>query len=103
MQSSSEVMASTLKKYNVGILVGTKTKGWGTIEKVFPLENQIDDKVKYSMFLVHSLTLREDNQPIEGRGVDPHIDINSDNWDDQLLDYFNYPALVKAVKEVWPK
>lgn len=102
-QSSAEVMAAALKKYNVGILVGTKTKGWGTIEKVFPIKNQIDDKIKYSMFLVHSLTLRDDNQPIEGRGVDPHIDITSPDWDKQLLAYFNYPALVKAVKELWNK
>ena len=30
-QSSAEVMAATLKKYNVGVLVGKPTKGWGTV------------------------------------------------------------------------
>jgi len=30
-QSSAEVMLAALKKYNVGVFVGTKTKGWGTI------------------------------------------------------------------------
>ncbi len=101
VQSSGEVMAATLKKYNVGVLVGTKTKGWGTIEKVFPLKNQIDKQEKYSIFLVHSLTLRDDNQPIEGRGVEPDIDINQKNWDKQLLSYFNSPTIVRTVKQIW--
>ncbi len=100
-QSSAEVMAATLKKYNVGILIGQTTKGWGTIEQIFPLDNQIDATEKYSMFLVHSLTLRNDNQPIEGRGVDPHINIESDNWPDQLSAYFNYPELITVIQELW--
>ncbi|MFH1289476.1 MAG: S41 family peptidase [Patescibacteria group bacterium] len=99
-QSSAEVMAAVLKKYNVGILVGTTTKGWGTVERVFQMENQLDESKKHSMFLVHRLTLREDGQPIEGTGVDPVIDIKSSNWEKQLLDYFNYQGLVSAVKQV---
>jgi len=100
-QSSAEVMAAVLKKYNVGILVGTTTKGWGTVEKVFQMENQLDESEKHSIFLVHRLTLREDGQPIEGTGVDPVIDIKSSNWEKQLLDYFNYQGLVSAVKQVY--
>ena len=100
-QSSAEVMAATLKKYNVGVLVGEKTKGWGTVEKVFPLENQIDEFEKHSMFLVHSLTLREDGQPIEGNGVEPTIDINNTDWKKQLFSYFHYDELANAVEEVW--
>jgi len=100
-QSSVEVMVAALKKYNVGILVGEKTKGWGTVEKVFPLENQIDENEKHSIFLVHSLTLREDGQPIEGNGVEPTIDINSADWKKQLFSYFRYDELADAVEEVW--
>ena len=100
-QSSAEVMAASLKKYNVGILIGEKTKGWGTVERVFPLENQIDENEKHSMFLVHSLTLREDGQPIEGNGVEPTIDINSADWKEQLFSYFHYDELGDAVEEVW--
>jgi C-terminal processing protease CtpA/Prc len=101
VQSSAEVMAATLKKYNVGVVIGTKTKGWGTIEKVFPIDNQIDNQETYSMFLVHHITLRDDNQPIEGRGVDPTININDKNWQEQLNAYFNYQPLINAVKEIW--
>lgn len=99
-QSSSEMLAASLKKYHAGVLVGVPTKGWGTVERVFPLDNQISEKEKYSIFLVHSITLRDDNLPIEGRGVDPDINIKDSTWPQKLLLYFNNQALVNAVKEV---
>lgn len=99
-QSSSEMMAASLKKYHAGVLVGVPTKGWGTVERVFPLDNQISEKEKYSIFLVHSITLRDDNLPIEGRGVDPDINIKDSTWPQKLLLYFNNPILVNAVKEI---
>lgn len=99
-QSSAELMAATLKKYNVGILVGTRTKGWGTIERIFPIEQQIDPNEQYTMLLAHSLTLRDDGQPIEGKGVDPVININDPDWEKQLFAYFNYQELTDAVKEI---
>lgn len=99
-QSSSEMMAASLKKYHAGVLVGVPTKGWGTVERVFPLDNQISEKEKYSIFLVHSITLRDDNLPIEGRGVDPDINIKDSTWPQKLLLYFNNPILVNAVREI---
>ena len=99
-QSSAELMASVLKKYNVGVLLGTTTRGWGTIEKVFEVTHQIDPKEKYSVFLVRGLTLREDNLPIEGRGVDPLISIKDSNWEKQLFVYFRDQDFIEAVKEV---
>ncbi len=99
-QSSAEMMAASLKKYHTGVVVGIPTKGWGTVERVFPLDNQFNKKEKYSMFLVHSITLRDDNLPIEGRGVDPDVKITDPNWPSQLLLYFNNPTLVEAVKSV---
>ncbi|MBL7156033.1 MAG: DnaJ domain-containing protein [Candidatus Pacebacteria bacterium] len=99
-QSSAEVMAAAFKKYNVGVIVGATTKGWGTIEKVFELENQISANTKYSMFLVHHLTVGEDGQPIEGRGVSPTISIENPDWEKELFAYFHYDKLVEAVKEI---
>lgn len=98
-QSSAEVMAAVLKRYNVGVLLGEKTKGWGTVEKVFDIENQINPEKTYSLFLVHSLTLRDDNQPIEGRGVTPNISLG-EGWQEKLMDYYSSEALVEAVEEV---
>ena len=100
MQSSAEVMAATLKKYNVGVLVGTTTKGWGTVEQLIPMEKQLSPDEKYTLLLVHSLTLREDGQPIEGKGVDPAINITNKNWPKELSAHFNYPELITAVKNL---
>lgn len=99
-QSTAELMAATLKKYNVGVVVGTPTKGWGTVEKVFPLENQIDDSQEHSVFLVHSLTLRDDGQPIEGNSVLPTIDITSKDWQQELLKYYSDQDLVHQVSKL---
>ena len=101
-QSTAEVFAATIKKYNAGVVIGQKTRGWGTIEKVFPLKTQLDKKEKYSIFLVHSLTLDENGQPIQGHGVEPTIRMTSPNWENELLKYFNYPGLVKAIKRIAP-
>jgi len=99
-QSSAEVIAATLKKYNVGVLMGSTTKGWGTIENVFPLKTILDPNESYSAFMVHSLTLRDDNQPIEGRGVEPVIKLDDATWPQQLLNYYNYPPLVEALRQL---
>lgn len=98
-QSSAEMMAAALKKYHIGVVVGVPTKGWGTVERVFPLDNQIDNTQKYSLFLVHSITLRDDNLPVEGRGIDPDINTKEGDWPQKLLTYFNKSTLVEAVEE----
>ncbi len=100
-QSSAEVFASVLKKYNVGVLVGQTTKGWGTIERVFPLKHQIDKHETYSIFLVHRLTLNQNNKPIEGKGVTPDIKISDPNWQKELYHYFADQQLITAVAKVW--
>jgi len=99
-QSSAEVMATALKEYNVGVLVGTKTKGWGTIEKVYELKNQINDSEKYSVFLVNHLTIRDDMLPIEENGVEPVINIEDTNWKKQLSAYFDNNNIIKAIEGV---
>jgi len=100
-QSSAELAVSTLKKYNVGVVVGTPTRGWGTIERIFDLENQINSDKVYSLLLVHSITLREDGEPIEGRGVNPVIDVREAGWKEELFAYFNSEKLIQKVEEVW--
>lgn len=99
-QSSAELMASSLKKYHYGVVLGTTTKGWGTIERVFSVEHQIDESEKYSLFLVHHITIRDDGQPIEGRGVDPNINIKDSDWENQLYSYFRNPELTQAVRTI---
>lgn len=102
-QSSAEIMTATFKKYNVGVVVGKTTKGWGTIENTFPIETVIDPVERYSLFLVHRITLRDDGQPIEGRGVDPDVDITKSDWRQTLADYVSYQPLFEAIKSVATK
>ncbi len=99
-QSSAEIMTASIKKYHAGVVIGAPTKGWGTVERVFPIDNQFDKTQKYSLFLVHSITLRDDNQPIEGRGVDPDVNIKSTDWEQQLFSYFRNSDLIEAVNSV---
>lgn len=99
-QSSAEIMAASFKKFHSGVVVGVPTKGWGTVERVFPLDNQFSKSEKYSIFLVHSITLRDDNQPIEGRGVDPDINIKNANWQQQFSSYFGNQLLENALSSV---
>ncbi len=99
-QSSGELMAAVLKKYNVGLLIGTKTRGHGTVEKVYEIKNQPDPSQKFGLFLVNNLTLREDGLPIETNGVLPVIDISQPGWEGELSDYYHYPPLVNALKSL---
>jgi len=100
VQSSAEVMADVLQRYNVGVLLGTTTKGWGTVERVFTLKNQVNQTEEYSVFLVHHLTLRSDGLPIESNGINPDIDITQPNWQKELLKYFNDDELVELVEKL---
>lgn len=99
-QSTVEDMTAVFKKFNLAVVVGIPSKGWGTIENTYPLKTVIDPAEKYSLFLVNSITLRDDGQPIESRGVEPNINITDKNWAKQLDDYFNYPELTAAVKKI---
>lgn len=99
-QSTAEVTAAVLKKYNVGVLVGNTTKGWGTIEKVFPINNQIKTDEKFSLFLVHHVTIADDGQSIEGRGIVPHISIKNPKWKNELLSRFGNQEIVNEVGKI---
>ena len=97
-QSTAEVTASVFKRLRLGTVIGEKTRGWGTVENTFPLTTEIDPEEKYALLLVHSLTLRDDNVPIEGKGVDPHVDIRSETFKKDLRGYIRNTSLLNAVE-----
>ena len=97
-QSSAEVMTTTFKRYNKAVVVGKTTRGWGTIENTFPIETVIDSSEKYSLFMVHRLTVRDDGEPVEGHGVEPNVDITKSDWRTSITDYIGYQPLLGAVK-----
>jgi len=102
-QSTAELIAAIFKRFRLAKIVGTQTRGWGTVENTFPIETVIDPKEKYSVFLVHSITLRDDNQPIEGRGIDPDLDTSKPNWQNKLPQYFQRQSLISALSIVATK
>jgi len=99
-QSTAEVTSAAFKRFKLGTVVGETTRGWGTVENTFPLDTMIDPKEKYLMLLVHSITLREDNQPVEGRGVDPDISIKDPRWKSSLEGRLASTDFAKVVEKV---
>lgn len=102
-QSTAEVTSAAFKRFKLGTIVGETTRGWGTVENTFPLDTVIDPKEKYLMLLVHSITLREDNQPTEGRGIDPDVNIKDPNWKSQLANRLESTEFAKTVERILAK
>ncbi len=98
-QSTAEVTAAMFKKFHLAKVVGVTTRGWGTVENTFPISSEIDPAQKYSVLLVHSVTLREDNQPIETRGIEPDIDTSKPDWKSQLSKSFDSASIISALRQ----
>lgn len=98
-QSTAELTTAIFKRSRLATIIGTKTRGWGTVENTFPVETRISDDEKFSVLLVHSLTLREDGEPIEGRGVDPDIDISTADWKARVQAAFRTRGFANAIFE----
>jgi hypothetical protein len=97
-QSTAEVITAALKRFHLAHSVGGTTRGWGSVENTYPLSTTIDPTETYTMLLVNSLTLRDDNQPIESRGVDPDVAISDPAWRTELVKYFRSSSLIEALR-----
>lgn len=100
-QSTAEVTTAAMKRFHLATVVGETTRGWGTVENTFPITTEIDPSQKYSILLVHSITLREDNQPIEGRGVDPDVNVKDPHWKEELSKYFKTSSIISAIETIF--
>ncbi len=98
-QSTAELTAATFKRYRLARVVGATTRGWGTVENTYPLKTSIDPHTSYALLLVNNITLGSDNQPIEGRGVVPDVDIGNPNWKNKLSQYFLSSSLISALRQ----
>jgi len=99
-QSSTELLAGALQKFKVGILVGAKTYGWGTVEneQPFPIADQFDFNQVYSVHLVTALTVVQGQQPIQDNGVLPDIDVGGKTWPAKLTAAIGDPQITQTVK-----
>ncbi len=97
-QSTAELTAAVFKRLKLATIIGSTTRGWGTVENTFPLTTVIDENEKYSLYLVHSLTLRDDNSPIEGRGVTPDVDVKDKNFKEEVRAKLRNSSLITAIE-----
>lgn len=70
--SASEILASAIKYYKVGILVGEKTFGKGLIQQMFTVG------AGYSLKVTIEEYLTPDKTPINKVGVTPDVEISND-------------------------
>ncbi len=97
-QSTAELTASAMRHAHLAYIVGSKSRGWGSVEATYPLTTIIDPKETYAMLLVSYLTVRDGGLPIEGNGVPADVDIGARDWKQQLANYFYSPDLIAAIK-----
>jgi len=98
-QSTAELTTATLKRLRLAKVVGTRTRGWGSVENTYPLKTIIDPSTSYALLLVNSLTLRDDQEPVEQNGVLPNVDTSVPGWRAKLSDFFDSPSLLAALRD----
>ncbi|HTR18832.1 MAG TPA: S41 family peptidase [Candidatus Paceibacterota bacterium] len=98
-QSTAELAASALKHDRLAFVVGSTTRGWGSVEAVIPLQTSIDPNETYALELVEYLTVRYDGLPIEGNGVAPDVDTSKPDWTSSLSNYFTSPSMISALED----
>jgi hypothetical protein len=86
-QSTAELTTAALKRFRIATVVGTKTRGWGSVEDTYPMKTEIDPATSYALLLVNHLTLRDDQEPIEQNGVLPDVDTTEAGWQKKLGTY----------------
>ena len=102
-QSTAEVITAAFKRFHLGTVVGGTTRGWGTVENTYPLLTPIDPSTMYALLLVNSITLRDDNQPIQGAGVNADVNIADAHWQLKLPTYIRSQSLIDALIQEAPK
>jgi len=98
-QSTAELMAAVFKKFNLAQVVGATTKGWGTVENTFPVKTTLQGE-EYTVLLVHSMTLREDGEGIDSKGVTPDISVTDPNWQKKLPGAFKSKMFAQDIIKI---
>jgi hypothetical protein len=97
-QSTAEVFAAAMKRFHLATVVGTTTRGWGSVENTYPISTQLSTSTRYALLLVNSLTVNDTGQPIEGNGVAPDVDTSTPGWEAKLPQHFRSQGLISAVE-----
>jgi carboxyl-terminal processing protease len=73
--SSSEITAGALKDRGRAVLVGSKTYGKGSVQKLYELDNQGAAKLTIALYYL------PDGESIDGKGIQPDVPVQ-ENKDD---------------------
>ncbi|MEN9561369.1 MAG: hypothetical protein RIQ56_642 [Candidatus Parcubacteria bacterium] len=98
-QSTAEIITAALKRDHRALVVGEITRGWGSIEKIIPMQTKLGGGT-YTILLVTGLTVRDDAEPIESRGVDPDVSIRDPLWKEKVQKRLHSAALARDVVSV---
>ncbi len=91
--SASEIVAAALKDHKRATLVGEKTFGKGSVQKMIPLTNGGAIKITIARYYTPS------GETIQAKGVIPHIEIVDDRpWKITLMDLLKKKHLEKTPK-----
>jgi hypothetical protein len=102
-QSTAEITTAALKRYHIATFIGIPTHGWGSVENTYPITTDIDPNSKYSLLLVNSLTLGDNQQPIEQNGVKPDVNTTDKDWKSQMTKKIESSSLRSAVEQMVAK
>lgn len=69
--SSSEITGGALKDYKRGVLVGTKTYGKGSVQKIYPLANGGAAKITIALYYLPN------GESIDGKGIQPDVNVEA--------------------------
>lgn len=75
--SSSEIAAGALNDYNRAVLVGEKTFGKGSIQKVFDLRNGGSVKLTVGLYFLPG------GESINGKGIEPDVKVGGKNGEEK--------------------
>lgn len=78
--SASEILAGAIKDRGVGILVGTKTFGKGTVQNIIPLDDGSAVKITTQKYLTPSGAF------IHGKGIEPNVVVELNKGEEMSSD-----------------
>ena len=89
--SASEIVAGALQDHGRAVLIGTNTFGKGSVQRPFTLSDGSELRVTIALWFT------PDDQPIQGRGLSPDIEVV---WSDEERqeDPDSDPQLERAVE-----
>ncbi len=93
--SASEIVAGCLKDNGRAKIVGEKTFGKGSVQKILPINGQLGAALRLTTAKYYTPS----HEVIHGRGIEPHHNVRMSREDEELLFLQRTPGGLKMVAE----